>query len=212
MSSYLRVLERMQQAATRSGRNINDITLVAVTKGRLITDIQSLYAQGCRNFGENRVQEALPKIDQIADAKWHFIGTLQKNKVAKMIGKFEWIHSVDSVELAEKISQASVSAGLISKILLEVNVSGEASKHGLPPDVWRQNYVNVKTFPGLHIGGLMTMAPLTDDQQLIRNTFRNLRKLRDELALPHLSMGMSQDFEIAIEEGATMIRVGSAFF
>lgn len=212
MSSYLRVLERMQQAATRSGRNINDITLVAVTKGRLITDIQSLYAQGCRNFGESRVQEALPKIDQIADAKWHFIGTLQKNKVAKMIGKFEWIHSVDSVELAEKISQASVSAGLISKILLEVNVSGEASKHGLAPDVWRQNYVNVKTFPGLHIGGLMTMAPLTDDQQLIRSTFQNLRKLRDELALPHLSMGMSQDFEIAIEEGATMIRVGSALF
>lgn len=219
MSGYLSVLQRVQQATLRAGRKIDDVLLIGVTKGHPVQDIQKLYHQGLRNFGESKVQEALPKIDHIAtDARWHLIGSLQKNKVIKVVGKFVWIHSVDSFELAEKISSVSASKGVISNVLLEVNTSGEKSKHGLSCEEWRTKMEGVLKLPSLQVGGFMTMAPLTDDLKVIRKTFSSLRVFRDEVnkefrvGLPHLSMGMSHDFEIAIEEGATMVRVGSALF
>jgi pyridoxal phosphate enzyme (YggS family) len=172
-----------------------------------------LYNQGCRHFAENRVDAALEKMELLPeDIQWHLIGTLQKNKVRKVIGKFALIHSVDTPELAKKISDCSLEAGLKTPILLQVNTSGEASKHGLSFEEWQKNYPEVANFEGIMIKGLMTMAPLVDDEKIIRTTFARLRELGKVLKLQHLSMGMSQDFPLAIAEGATLLRIGSALF
>lgn len=213
------VFDKIRQAAARAKRPIESITLVAVTKHRNVGEITPLYQLGCRDFGESRVQEALPKIERMpSDVRWHFIGPLQKNKVIKVIGNFHLIHSVDSPELAEKIASISTQQQITTPVLLQVNTSGEETKQGLSPDDWRSCVEPFFNKPGLVIQGLMTMAPLTEDVSLIRATFANLRFLRDEwirkydVPLPHLSMGMSHDFEIAIEEGATLIRIGTALF
>jgi PLP dependent protein len=192
-------------------------TLIAVSKKRPIEAIQRLYDQGCRHFGENRLDEALEKQTQLpTDIKWHFIGTLQRKKAAKAIGHFSLIHSVDSLELAQKIS--SSSADRTTRILLQVNTSGEASKQGFTPATATAHFTQILSLPNLQVDGLMTMAPLTDDTKLIRTTFRSLRLLRDRLQqlsgdpLPHLSMGMSSDYRLALDEGATLLRIGSAIF
>lgn len=207
------VLERIKAAAAQSGRSLDEITLVAVTKNHPLEEILPLYEEGILNFGENRIQEALPKMEKAPKSiQWHLIGHLQKKKVKKVIGKFHLIHSVDSLELAESLSRASGEAGIITNILLQVNISGEATKQGLSREEWEKVKSEEFSLPHLKIEGLMTMAPLTDDTALIRRVFRDLRKMRDEWGLKHLSMGMSHDFEIAIEEGATLLRIGSAIF
>lgn len=219
IDNYRRIKEEIKRICLDKGRNPEEVQLVAVSKGRSLGEIKDLYAAGCREFGENRVQEALEKMFECQDdIHWHMIGTLQKNKVNKAIGKFALIHSVDTPELALKISQASVEAGIRTRILLQVNTSGEASKHGLNQEQWRECFEQVTSLPGLSVEGLMTMAPNTDDEKIIRRCFADLRQLKEELNLqyglnmPHLSMGMSHDYPIAIEEGATILRVGSAIF
>jgi len=188
-----------------------DALLVAVTKGRSIDEIMRLYEKGIRDFGENRVQEALVKIEALPkDIRWHFIGKLQKNKVSKVIGKFHLIHSVDTCELAYSISRGAKEQ--ITSILLQVNTSGEESKSGLSAEEWEAEIPALKKLPNLAIKGLMTMAPLTDDVSVIRHCFAALRKLRDKWGLKELSMGMSQDYKIALEEGATMVRIGRKLY
>jgi len=189
---------------------------VVVTKNHPLEDVLDLYEAGCRHFGENRVQEALSKVEGApSDIQWHFIGTLQKNKVPKVLGSFSLIHSVDSPDLAEAISKRSQE---MTPVLLQVNTSGEATKHGLSPEQWLQTIEQVNCLPNLDIRGLMTMAPFTEDKAIIRSCFACLRKFRDQLEselgkeLPHLSMGMSHDYQVAIEEGATLLRIGSAVF
>jgi len=213
---YQETLDDIRVHAQKIGRNPDDITLVAVTKNHPLEAVLELYCAGCRHFGENRLQEALPKIAGApTDIQWHFIGTLQKNKVGKVLDNFSWIHSVDTPDLAKEISKRAQEK---TSILLQVNTSGEASKHGLSPQKWKDTVQEIFQLPNLDIKGLMTMAPYTDDIETIRHCFSGLRQFRDELeadlggALPHLSMGMSRDYRIAIEEGATLLRVGSVIF
>jgi pyridoxal phosphate enzyme (YggS family) len=214
---YDRLRSEVAHAAEMSGRDPNDVQIVAVTKGVAWKDVLPLYQLGHRDFGENRVAEALAKqAEAPPDCLWHFIGTLQMNKVRKVVGKFTLIHSVDSVALAQKLSEVSVEMGVVTSILLQVNISGETTKHGLSAEQWKTAFDEVLALPGLKIKGLMTMAPAEGDEQVVRNCFKGLRLLRDELRekcpMDQLSMGMSGDFRLAIEEGATMIRVGSALF
>jgi PLP dependent protein len=220
-SNYRKVLTNISEIANHCGRNPREINLVTVSKTHSLESILPIYESGCRDFGENKLQDVLPKKEEgPSDIKWHFIGTLQKNKVRKAIGKFALIHSVDSVELARKISDISVEKGFNTRVLLQANTSGEESKHGLTAKQWKDAWEELLFLPGLTIQGLMTMAPLVDDEIIIRTCFSKLRILRDDLVkltgnkimLPHLSMGMSHDYPIAIEEGATLLRIGSAIF
>lgn len=184
-----------------------NIEIVCVTKLHPWKACEFLYNEGARNFGENKVQEALPKMEEAPqDIKWHFIGTLQKNKVNKVVNRFTLIHSVDSFELAQKISELAKKP---QPILIQVNI---AHKHGFKPDELKRQFADLKSLKGVDIQGLMTMAPDTDDESLIRKVFAETRQLKEELGLKELSMGMSHDYTIAIEEGATMIRVGTLLF
>jgi pyridoxal phosphate enzyme (YggS family) len=209
------VQQQIVEFAQLYGRDPNSIKLIAVSKGRTLEEMLPLYYAGQHLFGESRQQEADSKIAIApSDIKWHFIGTLQKNKVRKVIGKFSLIHSVDSVELAEKISECSLEMGVVSKILLQVNTSGELTKHGLDSESWRRSIDNLLTLPGIVIEGLMTIAPLNSDEVCARHCFSQLRLFRDSLkfSLPYLSMGMSHDYRWAIAEGANLVRIGSAIF
>lgn len=199
------------------------VTLIAVTKYATLAQMHEAYDLGLRDFGESKIQDCLDKMDAFAvegiqDIRWHFIGHLQTNKVGKTPGRFAMVHSVDSERLAIKLSNANTDARLIQPVLLQVNVSGEAQKHGFSPQSLRQMMPTLIQLPGIHIRGLMTMAPHTPDEWVIRDVFKDLRALRDELAasyridLPELSMGMTHDFVHALELGATMIRIGSLLF
>ncbi|MCH9626618.1 MAG: Pyridoxal phosphate homeostasis protein [Chlamydiales bacterium] len=201
--------------------DLKEVTLVVVSKGRSVAEMLEVYKAGARDFGENRVQEALEKKEQMpADVRWHFIGKLQSKKINKVIGQFSLIHSVDSVELARKISRSSLNKGVRTSLLLEANTSGEASKSGLPPEEWEAVFPDLLNLEGIEVKGLMTMAPLTDNESSVRASFTRLRLLRDRLQqsvgtradLSTLSMGMSSDYSIAIEEGATLVRIGTAIF
>lgn len=210
---YLEILQQVQDFARKNKRDPKSITLVAVTKGRTVDEILSLYQLGCRNFGESRVDEALEKMEKLPkDIQWHLIGTLQKNKVRKVMGKFALIHSVDTPELAKKISECSLETGLKTPILLQANTSGEESKHGLSFEEWLEKFGEMKQLEGIDIRGLMTIAPLMDDENTIRHSFAKLRELGERLKLKHLSMGMSQDYPLAIAEGATLLRIGTALY
>lgn len=212
-SPYQSIREEIASTAKKCGRDASEISLIAVTKQVDWPTANHLYQEGQREFGENRVKDALEKIKEAPkDCRWHFIGNLQLNKVRKVVGKFALIHSVDSFELAKKISEVSEEMGVVTSILLQANTSGEISKNGLTPDEWKQCFAKVSNLHNLKIEGLMTMAPLVDDQKVIRNCFAELRKLGEALHLTHLSMGMSNDYKIAIEEGATFVRVGTALF
>ena len=207
---YSDLLQKVQSIALAAGRNPQDILLLAISKGRSVQDIAQAYAQGCRDFGESRVQEALPKMAALPqDIRWHLVGTLQTNKIKKVEGRFNLIHSIDSLELAQKLT---------GNVLLQINTSEESTKHGLAIEECRALFPTFLKLPHIHIQGLMTMAPLTQDQATLHHAFRSLRLLRDELVkhhnhpLPHLSMGMSNDYPIAIEEGATILRIGTALF
>lgn len=204
--SYFRIVEEIQKTHPKP-------TLVAVSKGRSLAEIESLYLAGCRDFGESRVQEFLSKLEVLPkDIRWHFIGPLQKNKVSKLVGKCHLIHSVDSVELAEKIGKQSVQLEIITRILLQVNISGESSKQGFSLEEVLQKVGAIYPIQGIKVEGLMTIAPLTGDKEKISMYFQALRDLRDRLKLIHLSMGMSQDYQLALERGATLIRLGSVIF
>ena len=210
----LRELEgRIARACERVGRSPNEITLVAVTKTVEPPLIKQAFEAGIRNFGENRVQEAEKKIEQLSTLQppptWHLVGHLQTNKVKKAVEIFDIIQSVNSIRLAEAISHRAQQR---LPILLQVNVSGEASKNGFPPSEVSQAVEQISRLTNLEIKGLMTIAPLVDDPEEVRWVFRQLRLLRDSLGLEHLSMGMSDDSEVAIEEGATIVRIGRAIF
>lgn len=216
--AYSRIREEIRQASVENGRHPDEVKMIAVTKNMTWTEASQFYYQGQRDFGESRYQSALEKQAQApSDACWHFIGTLQSNKVRKVIGHFVLIHSVDTFELARKISQCSEEAGIVTSILLQSNTSGEASKQGLSPVQWEGYLDELLKLPALSIQGLMTMAPLEADESIARYCFSELRCLRDRLqmlsggylCLPQLSMGMSRDFKWAIAEGATLVRIGT---
>ena len=210
---YLALRVEIAELAKKYERNPEDITLIAVSKGHPKEHLESIYQAGARDFGESRVQEASEKIAATpTDIHWHLIGTLQRKKVPKAVGAFSLIHSVDSPELANKIATIAKEQNKQQSILLQVNTSGEKSKHGLTPQGWRNAVQDLLKMPSIKIEGLMTMAPLTNDKAIIRHCFAELRAFRDELGLKHLSMGMSQDYSIAIAEGATMLRIGTTLF
>ncbi len=208
---------RMGEAAARSGRPPQSVSLLAVTKTFPAETIQAAYDCGLRHFGENRVQESLEKMPFLPqDIHWHLIGQLQTNKINKTIGKFDLIHSIDGVDLAQALSKRLGENP--QDILLEVNTSGETSKSGIPPDRALAAIREIGSLPKLRLRGLMTVGPLAEDAARQRDAFKTLKELFDRAAgsagpaFDILSMGMSGDFEMAIEEGSTLVRVGSALF
>jgi PLP dependent protein len=207
------IRERIRSAAARAGRRPEDVTLVAVSKTVEPERVEMALAAGQGLFGESKVQEAKAKIPLVSGrAHWHMIGHLQTNKAREAVALFEVIHSVDSVKLAVELSKCAERAGKTQAILLEVNVSGEASKFGLKPEALEFTLIEINRLPRLEVQGLMTIAPYVEEMEKARPYFRRLRELRDGLSLRELSMGMTLDFEIAIEEGATLVRVGAAIF
>ena len=190
--------------------------LLAVSKTKPESLVREAYAAGQRDFGENYVQELVAKAAALADLpdlRWHLIGPLQRNKVKQVVPVASLVHTVDRAALAEELSKRAAAAGRTVRVLLEVNVAGEASKAGCSPDDAPALAAAVRSLPGLSLGGLMTIPPDTEDRELARPYFRRLREIRDAIGdLPELSMGMSHDFEIAVEEGATIVRVGTAIF
>ena len=207
------VHRRIARACERSHRSPGDIKLVVVTKEVGVSAIRAAFDYEVRNFGENRVQEAEDKIGQLADLKpevtWHMVGHLQSNKARTAVDLFDIIHSVDSVRLAEVLSRRVEKA---FPVLLQVNVFGEATKSGFAVNEVGMAVKEIRRLPNLMVMGLMTIAPLVADPEEVRPVFRKLRELRDSLGLEHLSMGMTDDFEVAVEEGATMLRIGRAIF
>lgn len=208
--NFKQISFHVAELAKQCGRDPAEIGIVAVTKGRTLEEVKKLYSEGFRLFGESRLQEALPKMDAAPEGiEWHLIGTLQKNKVKKALPHFRLIHSVDTVELAEKISEESRELGLETHILLQVNTSNEATKHGLSVEEWRKSFDALSALPALSIDGLMTIGPRTADEGAILRSFATLRRFKEELRLTHLSMGMSNDYPLAIREGATLLRIGT---
>ena len=213
------VRARIDAAAARAGRDPGAVELVAVSKTHPVEEIREVEEAGQSLFGESRVQEALVKIPLLPGRlRWHFIGHLQANKVRKALPLFELIHGVDSMEIARDIDRIGAELGLHPRVLLEVNVSGEGSKHGFDPEALERDLEALLSLPRLQVEGFMTMAPLAPEAEASRPYFASLRALRDRLAvragipLGTLSMGMSGDYEVAVEEGATLVRVGSAIF
>jgi pyridoxal phosphate enzyme (YggS family) len=208
-----RVRERIEAACQRAGRPPASVTLIGVTKGQLPDLVAEACAAGLEDLGENRVQEAQVKISALAERglrpRWHLVGHLQTNKAKTASGLFAILHAVDSVRLAQALSERAERPVVT---LLEVNVAREASKFGFAPEEVPSALAEVASLPRLDVLGLMTVAPLADDPEDVRPHFRRLRELRDACGLKELSMGMTDDFEVAIEEGATMVRVGRAIF
>lgn len=210
---------RIQAACARSQRDPSEITFIAVTKYASEAAVRALYDMGHRHFGESRPQQLAARAAAFpADVRWHLIGHLQRNKADLVAPIVHRIHSVDSLRLLRKLNEVAAQADRRLSILLEVNISGESSKDGYSADAVRAEWAEITMASHLDVMGLMTMAPLAADATQTRTVFSGLRQLRDDLAqrgpwpLPELSMGMSGDFEIAIEEGATMIRIGSTLF
>jgi pyridoxal phosphate enzyme (YggS family) len=215
------IFDKVRAAAEKSGRTAEDIKVIAVTKTVEVDRIKNVYEYGLRDMGENRVQELTDKYDKLPeDCKWHLIGHLQTNKVKYIIDKVAMIHSVDSVELAKEINLRAEKHGRIIDILLQVNVSGEETKFGISPDEVYDFIGKISQMKNLCLKGLMTIAPFTHDPQEIRPVFKNLyniyidikHKRIDNVNMDYLSMGMSNDFEVAIEEGANVVRIGTSIF
>ncbi len=205
-------------ACRAAGRDPSSVTVVAVSKLHPASVIEEVAAAGATDLGENYVQELLAKQGAVsAPLRWHFIGRLQRNKARQIVGKVALIHAVDSLELAAELGKRARAAGVVQPILAAVNVGGEAQKTGVAPAEAAAFVAAVRAIDGLRLDGLMTMPPPADDPEQVRPAFRALRALRDQLAtaaspLPHLSMGMSDDHAVAIAEGATLVRIGTAIF
>lgn len=206
------VRERIALACERAGRSPEDVKLIAVSKTWSADDVGAAWQAGVRDFGENRVQEALPKIESLADRgivpAWHLVGHLQTNKARAAVKAFAILHSVDSERLVEAIA----ATGSPARIMIEVNVSGEPTKFGVTPQALPALLEAARGHERLAVEGLMTVAPQVDDPEEVRPVFRQLRELAAEYGLRSLSMGMTDDFEVAIEEGATHVRIGRAIF
>jgi PLP dependent protein len=231
-SNLQQIRAEMDAACQRAGRNPSEVTLVAVTKQRSLEEMQAVLDAGYLNLGENRIEEAEPKITHFAgrsDIQWHMIGHVQSRKAKGAVSLFQTIHSLESLKLARRYHEFAVELDKRPQVLLEINISGEESKSGIPAQGWldsttvRQEVWSFVTalqeWTHLEIRGLMTMAPFIEDEAIIRRCFADLRQLRDALANDFpmfswhdLSMGMSHDYPIAIEEGATLVRVGTAIF
>jgi pyridoxal phosphate enzyme (YggS family) len=213
------IQQRIEAACARAGRAAGSVTLVAVTKGQPPEVVGEAAKLGLRLFGENKVQEAKAKIPLCPDRlRWHMIGHLQTNKCRDAVELFEMIQSVDSLHLAEEINRRAEQAAKTLPVLLEVSAVGEASKFGYRPEQLLAELSRLNALPRLEIHGLMTVPPWTPDPEKVRPVFREMRELKERCEqilgapLPHLSMGMTGDFEVAIEEGATMVRIGTALF
>lgn len=220
-SNLQSIRQRIEGACRRAHRPVTDVRLIAVTKYAQPEWVHELVALGELDLGESRPQQLFDRAPQFHEpVRWHLIGSLQRNKVRRVLPLVDLIHSVDSLRLLEAIDRIAEELQIRSRVLLEVNVSGEEAKHGFTPDDIRDNFRAFSQFRNVEICGLMTMAPFADDPEAARPVFRELAKLRNDLSdqftadlsLRELSMGMSNDFEVAIEEGATMIRVGSDLF
>ena len=213
--------QKIQAACERSGRDRSEVTLIAVSKTKPAEMVQEAYDLGIRLFGENKVQEIMDKSEVLpADIHWHMIGHMQRNKVKYIIDKVDLIHSVDSVRLAETIDKEAEKHGVIANILIEVNVAKEESKFGLMPEEVPEFVEKIAGFPHIRVKGLMTIAPFVENPEENRPIFAHLRKLSvdiakkniDNITMSILSMGMTNDYQVAIEEGATMVRVGTGIF
>jgi len=214
-----RVREQIAQAAAKVGRGGDGVELVAISKTHAAAKVREAIEAGQTLFGESRVQEARVKIPELpSNLRWHFVGHLQKNKIRHALPLFELIHSVDSLALAEVINRIAEEDGLHPRVLLEVNVAGEGSKFGFQPDKLRAEMESLLAFSRLSILGLMTIPPVAEEAEGSRKYFVELREVRDRLQtefhvdLAQLSMGMTQDYAVAVEEGATLVRVGTAIF
>jgi len=217
--SLERVREQIAQAAAKAGRAPDEVELVAITKTHTAEKVHEAIQAGQNLFGESRVQEARTKIPELPSAiRWHFVGHLQKNKIRHALPLFEMIHSVDSLALAQEVNRIAEEEGMHPRVLLEVNLAGEGSKFGFPPDKLSDQMEELLALPRLSIEGLMTIPPLAEEAEASRKHFVQLRELRDalekefDMKLPRLSMGMTNDFPVAVEEGATLVRVGTAIF
>lgn len=223
------VRARIARAAERVGRSPEEITLVAVSKGHPPEAVVEAYRLGVRNFGENRVEEAEAKIPAVrellaargggADIRWHLIGHIQSRKARRAVEPYVLVHSVDRLKIARRLDRFAGEVGRVLPVLLEINVSGEPTKFGFSPEEVLEVAGEIVALPHLRVQGLMTMAPLVEDPEEARPVFAALRRLRDRLAerypeaeWHHLSMGMTNDFEVAIKEGATIVRIGTAIF
>lgn len=212
---------RIKAACKKAGRDVSDVTLIAVSKTKPVSDIEEAYEYGTRDYGENKVQELCDKYPVLPkDIKWHLIGHLQRNKVKYIVDKVHLIHSVDSLRLAEQISIEAVKKNVIANILVQVNIANEDTKFGLKEDETIDMIKNISILPGVHIKGLMTIAPFTTNSEDNRKYFRGIKELSETIArleipnveMKELSMGMTGDYEVAVEEGATLVRVGTGIF
>ncbi|MBQ9444074.1 MAG: YggS family pyridoxal phosphate-dependent enzyme [Lachnospiraceae bacterium] len=215
------VEKNIEAACKRAGRDRSEVTLIAVSKTKPIEDLMEAYNAGIRVFGENKVQELTYKIEHMPDdIHWHMIGHLQRNKVKYIVGKVDLIHSVDKIELAEEIDKRAKALGIVQDILIEVNIADEESKGGVAADKAKELYVNIQKLSYVNVRGVMCIAPNVDDPESNRQYFVNLRKILvdimsimlDNSRVDVMSMGMTGDYEVAIEEGSTMIRVGTGIF
>ena len=218
-ASLARIQERIKAAGEKARRDPEDIQLIVVTKGVPLDPIRQAVLAGAGILGESRIQEALPKIRVMgSEVTWHLIGNLQRNKARDAVGAFDLIHSVDRMALGEELNRRAAQKGITQKILIEVNVAGESSKQGVAFDQVEDLVQGVAALPHLKMRGLMTLPPFPDTPEASRPYYRKLRVLAESIgkktgfSMTDLSMGMSRDFEVAIEEGATMIRVGTAIF
>jgi pyridoxal phosphate enzyme (YggS family) len=217
MSDIARRIEtvraRIDAACQRASRDPSEVTLVAVSKTHPASVIREAWDAGQRDFGENRVQEGTAKIEDLRSSGvapvWHLLGHLQTNKVRAALGHFDILHGVDSERIAAAISERAEHS---VRVFLEVNVAGEASKQGIAPEAAMAVAGVIGGLPNIELAGLMTVAPIVDDPEEVRSVFRTLRELRDAIGLRELSMGMTDDYEVAVEEGATVVRVGRAIF
>ena len=226
MDTYLKenfqsVEARIQAACDRAGRSRKEVTLIAVSKTKPVEMLQTIYDAGSRDFGENKVQEMCDKIEQLpTDIRWHMIGHLQTNKVKYIVGRVSLIHSVDSLHLAQEIEKQAAKLDVIVPILIEVNIAEEESKFGIHKEETISLVREVATLPHIRIQGLMTIAPYVENPEDNRAYFRGIKQLSvdiareniDNVTMDCLSMGMTGDYEVAIEEGATMVRVGTGIF
>lgn len=219
--NYEKVVENVKKACERSGRNFQDVTIIAVSKTKPLSDVEELLAHGITEFGENKVQEMVDKYEHVSKpVNWHLIGHLQTNKVKYIVDKACLIHSVDSVHLAKEIEKEAEKKDVVVKVLIEVNIAQEESKFGIREDEVYSLIDAIKDMPHVHVMGLMTIAPFVDNPEENRVYFRKMHQLLldikskciDNIDINVLSMGMTNDYEIAVEEGATMIRVGTAIF